>query len=156
LENPLRLAFYISGTFIVSSTFTLFTTELLPKIAEPTWVGTAFLIVYGLVYMNIVFVSTRRYMRRLEGASPVPYILGLATALAPVFWVFLYDAGFTLAIQIMFAAVMTIASFIGAFFGHRAGLKAQVKFQQALHEYLKQSGQLPDELKRPHDNLNKN
>lgn len=56
----------------------------------------------------------------------------------------------------MYLITIIFACALGGYFGERAGIKAQAAFKQQLYEYLKQSGQLPDELKRPHDNLNKN
>lgn len=156
MDNLPRLSFYISGILIISTSFTLFSSELLRKLADPSWVGTAFLLGFGLVYMNIVFVISRRFMRRLEGKSSITYVLGTATGLAPIVWIFIFDAGLTTTMQIVFALTIGFACTLGAYFGHRAGLKAQVKFQRELYEYLKNTGQLPDELKRAHDNLNKN
>lgn len=157
MDNLPRLAFYVSGIPVVSAGLTLLTTDFLPVLADPSWVGTAFLIGYGLMYMNIVFVISRRFMRRLQGSSTIPYVFAALTATIPVIWIFIYDASLTLPLQQLYAGIMVFASFCGAYVGHRAGLKAQIKFQEQLREYLKRTGQhLPDELKRPHDNLPKN
>lgn len=157
MDNLPRFSFYASGVPIVSAGFTLLATDFFSHIGDPSWVGTAFLLGYGLIYMNIVFVLSRRFMRRLNGPSKVPYLFAVLTGLIPAAWIFIYDAGLTQGLQIMFAAVMIIACFLGAYFGHKAGLKAQAKFQQQLLEYLKKTGEhLPDDLKRPHDNLSKN
>ncbi|MFV1882928.1 MAG: hypothetical protein ACMZ7B_00345 [Balneola sp.] len=156
MDNLPRFAFYTSGVFIVSSAFTLFTSELLFLINDPSFKGTAFLIGFGLVYTNIVFVSSRRFMRRLEGPSLAPIIFGTLVALTPVIWIFVYESGLEQSLRIVFAVVVAFGCGLGSHFGHRAGLKAQIQFQQQLEEYLRSTGQLPDELKRPHDNLNKN
>jgi len=156
LDNLPRFSFYLSGVLIVTSAFTLFTSELLFLLADPSIKGTAFLIGFGLVYMNIVFVTSRRFMRRLEGASASPIIFGTLVALAPVIWIFIYDSPLDTTQRIVYTVVVMLGCGLGAHFGHRAGLKAQVVFQQKLQEYLRKSDQLPDDLKRPHDNLNKN
>jgi hypothetical protein len=111
------------------------------KITDPTFVGTLFLFGFGLVYMNIVFVTGRRFMRRLQGASPVPYIFGLLIAIPPLVWVQIYDAGLGDA-NLTFQFVVIVACGLGALFGHRAGLKAQIQFQKNLQEYLKQEQNL--------------
>ena len=156
MDNLPRFAFYTSGIFLISAAFTLFSSELLIKVADPTWVGTVWLLGYGLVYMNIVFVLSRRFMRRQDGASPVPIIFGILVAIVPIIWIFIYDSGLDTQQRIMFAIVMGLACGLGSHFGHKAGLKAQIAFKKKLEEYLKRSGQLPEDLKRPHDNLNKN
>lgn len=150
MDNLPRFSFYLSGVFIVSAAFTLFSSELLFLLNDPSWKGTAFLIGYGLVYTNIVFVTSRRFMRRLEGASATPIIFGTLVAIAPVVWIFIYDSPLDISQRILFAIIVIVGCGLGAHFGHRAGLKAQFEFQKKLEEYLRSSGQLPD------DKLNKN
>ncbi|GAB5410192.1 MAG: hypothetical protein BalsKO_25570 [Balneolaceae bacterium] len=147
MDNLPRFSFYLSGVFIISSAFTLFTSELLFLLADQSIKGTAFLIGFGLVYMNIVFVTSRRFMRRLEGVSPAPIIFGTLVAIAPVVWIFIYDSGLDSTQRIVFAVVIILGCGLGTHFGHRAGLKAQIVFQQRLEEYLRSSGQLPDDSK---------
>lgn len=157
MDNIPRFSFYLSGVFVVSAAFTLVTSEFLYLITDPGWKGTAFLAGYGLVYMNIVFVVSRRFMRRLDGASAAPVVIAAVVALVPIIWIFIYqNTGFDLTNRVIYIAVLIFACGLGAHFGHRAGLKAQIQFRQKLEEYLRKSGRLPDELKRPHDNLNKN
>jgi len=120
---------------MISAIFTLFSSEFLPKITDPSYVGTLFLLGFGLVYMNIIFVTGRRFMRRLQGPNPVPYIFGLLVAAPPLVWVQIYDAGIGDSdLTFMFTVIVGCA--LGSFFGHRAGLKAQVQFQKELQEYL--------------------
>lgn len=126
---------------MMSAAFTLLSSEFLVKITDPSYVGTLFLFGFGLVYMNIVFVTGRRFMRRLQGASPVPYIFGLLVAIPPLVWVQIYDAGLG-DTQMTFMFVVIVACGLGALFGHRAGLKAQVQFQKNIQEYLKKERNL--------------
>ncbi len=95
-------------------------------------------------------------MRRLDGSSNLPYLIGFLVAIVPIIWSFIYDGGLYGNVKFMYIATVIFSCIIGAFFGERSGVKAQVKFKEQLYEYLKQSGQLPDELKRAHDNLNRN
>ncbi|RNC83431.1 MAG: hypothetical protein ED557_11875 [Balneola sp.] len=156
MDNLPRFSFYLSGVFLLSAAFTIFTSELLFLVTDPSLKGTAFLIGFGLVYMNIVFVTSRRFMRRLDGPTPAPYIIAVMVAILPVIWIFIYDSPLDVQQRVVFAVVMVLACGSGAYFGHNAGLKAQVVFQQKLEEYLRNTGRLPDDLQRPHDNLNKN
>lgn len=155
MDNLPRFIFYASGIFIVSAAFTLLSSEFLVKITDPSYVGTLFLLGFGLVYMNLVFISSRRFMRRLQGPNPVPYIFALLVAIPPLVWVSIYDAGLG-DTDLTFMFTVIVACGLGAYFGHRAGQKAQIKFRQNLDEYLKQDDKTPDDLKRSHDNLNKN
>ncbi|MDR9418324.1 hypothetical protein [Gracilimonas sp.] len=141
MDNLPRFIFYASGVFIVSAAFTLFSSEFLKKVADPTYVGTLFLLGFGLVYLNIVFVSGRRFMRRLQGVNPAPYIFGLLVVAPPLAWVNIYDAGLG-DFELTFMFTVILACGLGALLGHRAGLKAQVKFRQNLEEFIKQDQEL--------------
>ena len=137
MGNLPRFIFYCSAVFIASAAFTLLSSEFLKKIADPGFAGTLFLIGFGLVYLNITFVSGRRFMRRLQGVNPAPYIFGLFVVAPPLTWVNIYDAGLG-EFELTFMFTVILAGGLGALLGHRAGLKAQVKFQQNLEEYLNQ------------------
>ncbi len=106
--------------------------------------------------MNITFVVSRRFMRRLEGTSNIPYLFAFLVALPPFAWSFIHETGLFGTIETVYLITLVFGCALGGYFGQRTGIKAQAKFKEQLYEYLKQSGQLPDELKRPHDNLNKN
>lgn len=155
MDNIPRLIFYSFGVLVASAAFTLFSSEFLVKISDPSYVGLLFLLGFGLVYLNIVFVTGRRFMRRLQGANPTPYIFALLVAIPPLVWVQIYDAGLGNA-DLTFQFTVILACGLGAFLGHRTGLKAQAKFQQELREYLNKDEKTPDELKHSHENLNKN
>lgn len=147
MDNLPRFAFYTSGVFIISAAFTLISSEFLYLIADPGWKGTVALIAFGLVYMNIVFVVSRRFMRRLDGPSPAPIIIGILVAMAPVIWIFIYqDAALDNTQRIIYAVIMALGCGLGAHFGHRAGLKAQIKFREKLEEYLRNTGRDPEDL----------
>ena len=154
MDNLPRFSVYISGTLVISAAFTLFTAELLFKIADPTWVGTAFLVGFGLVYMNIVFVVSRRFMRRLEGSTITPYLFAAIVGLFPDVWIFIYTSPLDSAQRIVYAVVMVVGCVLGAYFGHKAGLKSQIIFRQKLEEYLRNTGQLSEDENLSSKNLN--
>lgn len=140
---------------LFSSAIILFTSRFISKVNDPSFVGILVLLGYGLVYMNLVFIWSRRFMRRLQGPSPVPFIFTGITALPPIVWIFIYDAGLGNSFW-LFAFTLLFGCALGGFFGHKAGLKAQIAFRKELEEHLNQNNKLSDDLKRPHDNLNKN
>ncbi len=78
-------------------------------------------------------------MRRLRGSSPVPYIFAVVVGAVPLFWVLTYDAEMGQA-KLVFVFTVIVACALGAYFGHRAGLKAQIAFHESLKEYMRQSG----------------
>lgn len=137
MDNIPRLIFYASGVLIISAAFTLFSSEFLSLITNPGFSGLLVLIGFGLVYMNIIFLTGRRFMRRLRGPNPIPYIFALLVAIPPLVWVQIYDAGLGDS-KLTFMFTIIVACGTGAYFGHRAGLKAQIKFQENMQEFLSQ------------------
>ena len=156
MDNLPRLIFYISGILLLSSGFTLLSTEFMVKMNDPGIVGIIFLLGYGLVYMNITFISSRRFMRRLDGSSNIPYIFGGIISLPPIVWIHIYDSGLYGASFWLFIFVVLFGAALGAWFGHSAGLKAQAAFKESMRKYFEEDEKVPDDLRRPHDKLNKN
>jgi len=144
LDNLPRLIFYLSGLLLISSGFTLLTTDLLPLVNNGTITGTIIFFVFGLVYMGMVSSSSKRYMRRLEGASNVPYVFAIFIFLPPAIWVSIYEGG-TATPPTVYIPMLLVACGAGAYFGHRLGLKAQVKFQENLKAYIEQNRRLQEE-----------
>lgn len=135
MDNIPRIIFYTSGVFLTSAAFTLFTSEFLVKINDPSITGMLFLLGFGLIYLNIVFVTGRRFMRRLTGPNPMPYIFAFFVAAPPLVWTKIYETGLGES-ELTYLFTIIMACGIGAYFGHRTGLKAQVNFQKNLDEYL--------------------
>ncbi len=153
MDNLPRLIFYLSGLLIVSSGFTLLTTDLLPLVNNGTLMGTVVFFLFGLIYMGMVSSSSRRFMRRLQGASNAPYIFAIFVFIPPAFWVSIYEGG-TATSPTVYIPMLLVACGTGAFFGHRLGLKAQVKFQENLKAYLEQDRRLHEEAGNNEDQSN--
>ncbi|MEX2362006.1 MAG: hypothetical protein WD597_00230 [Balneolaceae bacterium] len=141
MDNLPRIIINASGVVVLSAAFIIFTSELLRMVNAPSWTGTLFLIFYGFVYFNFVFASSRRFMRRLNGSSSTPYVFGILIALPPLVWVNIYDAGLGESMA-YFIVVIVIGCGLGAYFGHRAGLKAQITFKENLQKHLDQDNDL--------------
>lgn len=138
MDNIPRLIFYLSGVLIISAGAILFTSEFISQAGAPGIRGVLFLLGYSLIYLNLVLASSRRFMRRLSGKSIIPYVFAILAALPPVVWINIYETNLGES-QPIFAFCILLACGAGAFLGHRAGLKAQVRFQKALEEYLRQN-----------------
>lgn len=140
MDNIPRLLFYSSGTLIVSTAFTLLTTELLKLVSNTSFLGTIILLFFGLIYMNMTFISSRRFYRRLESESNTPYYFGFLVFLPVIIWINIYDTGLGWA-EYLYVGTIFFACALGAFFGKKAGFKAQQKFKAELSKYLNQDSQ---------------
>ncbi len=150
MNNLPRLLFYISGLLFISAAFIIFTSELLTKVNDGTTFGTVLFFVYGLVYMSMVSQSSKRYMRRLQGPTLVPYIFGVIVFISPAAWAIIYKGGEATS-PILFVPMLFIACACGSWFGHKMGLKAQIKFQHDLQTYLEREERLSNQSR---DNQN--
>lgn len=145
MNNLPRFFFYLTGIVTISAAFIIFTSgDILTKVNDGTTTGTILFFAYGLVYMNIVALSSKRFMRRLNGPSPAAYIFGISVFAPPAVWLNIYDGD--LATQPFILVILIgIACAAGAYFGHRMGLKAQIKFQQDLADYLARQQRIYDD-----------
>ena len=144
MDNLPRFIFYLSGLLIISSALTLFTTDLLPLVNNGTTIGTIVFFAFGLAYMNIVTITSRRFMRRLPGPTAAPYVFAIFAFIPPAVWVNIYQGG-TATSPMVFVPMLLVACGTGAYFGHRLGIKAQLKFQENLRAYIEQDRRLHDE-----------
>lgn len=149
-----RFIAYASGLLVVALAAILFTNSFIIYVNEDGLIGTLALFGFGLVYMNLVFAISRRFIRKLTEPTNIQYYFAAIAFLPPAVWVNIYDTGLAEGVYI-FLITLAFGCVVGGYFGNRSGLKQQVIFQQKLKEALEQHS-TPEELQRPHDNLNKN
>jgi hypothetical protein len=154
LNNLPRLIFYLTGLLIISGAFTLITSDLLTKVNDGTTFGTILFFFFGLIYMNIVTISSRRFMRRLDGATVAPYVFAIFVLLPPAIWVNVYQGGSATS-PAVYVPMLLVAVGTGAYFGYRLGLKAQVKFQENLKAYFEQDKRLHSDPSEQEDESSK-
>ncbi|HAH50637.1 MAG TPA: hypothetical protein DF712_04325 [Balneola sp.] len=150
MNNLPRFIFYLTGLLIISGAFTLLTSDLLTKVNNGTILGTVLFFFFGLIYMNMVTISSRRFMRRLEGATVAPYVFAIFVLLPPAVWVNLYQGGSATS-PAVYVPMLLVAVGTGAYFGHRLGLKAQIKFQENLKAYFEQDRRLHSDPAKEED-----
>lgn len=156
MDNLPRFIFYLTGLLIVSGAFTLLTSDLLPRVNDGTTIGTIIFFFFGLVYMNMVTITSRRFMRRLEGPSVAPYAFAILIFIPPAVWVTIYQGG-TATSPTVYIPMLLVACGTGAYFGNRLGLKAQITFQENLKAYFEQDKRLhsdPQEVEEENSKSN--
>lgn len=141
MDNLPRFIFYITGILVISAGFTLISSDALPRINDGTTFGTILFFIMGLIYMNMVTAASRRFMRRLDGPSAAPYVFAIIIFLPPSIWVYIYQDGGATS-PTVYIPMLLVACGTGAYFGHRLGLKAQIKFQENLKAYFEQDKRL--------------
>jgi len=135
-EQLPRMSFYLSGVMLISGAFTIFSSELYPYVLQSWLHSIGIFLGLGLVYLNMIRVISRRYMRRLDRHSRMPWFFSGVIGGIPLFWISIYDTAWPLSYHLLYAGIIILFSVLGAFLGHRSGLKAQMEFQDQLRRYM--------------------
>ena len=131
-----RMAFYISGLLVVSGAFTIFSSELFPYVLKSILHSIGIFLGLGLVYFNMIRISSRRYMRKLDGPSKMPKVFAILIGGLPLFWISIYDTGWPLTTLLIYVGIVLFFSALGAYLGQKAGQKAQKLFRKQLKAYF--------------------
>jgi len=151
MENWQRAFAYSTFIMVIGLAIVIFSEEFVQFIQYPGWRGYAALFGYGIVYLNFAYVLTKRFVTKTAQFDNYAYVLAILMVSGPVFWTFLKDLKLLPYGQFLFIADITIASLTGAFFGIKQGLIKKKDYFRRIREQ-----QMENEMKRPHDNINKN
>lgn len=145
-----RYFMFTTSALVVGLAIIIFTEPLLTYIEDPGWKGYISLMGYGLVYLNICYGMNRRFIRKVRNGDLLGYILGLLIFLPPAVWVYVKDVGLYNN-RTLFLLTLFFACMLGTYYGIRSGY---IKQRQLADQ--QNNSDLPEDLKRPHDNLNRN
>ncbi|HKK45908.1 MAG TPA: hypothetical protein VJ964_10320 [Balneolaceae bacterium] len=153
MKNWQRAFAYTSGALVLGLLLIVVSHNFIQYVARPTTAGYLFLVGFGLVFLNLNFGFSRRFSIKAPNQKWVCFLMALFTIGPTLFWVYtkdvkLGDARLEFVLTVIFSAVL------GSIFGIRRGLakrKIYLKELQELEEH-----EMPNSLKRPHDDLNKN
>lgn len=156
MNNVPRFFAYTTGTLLIAAAVIVFSNQYISYAGRDDTMGLIALLAYGLVYMNLVFGVSRRFIRKLPEGQPtnIQYVFAALSFLPVLIWINVFDTGLGDSI-LLFHIVIIFACSLGGYFGHRSGLRQQEEFWNKVRDSYA-GEELPDELKRPHDNLNKN
>ena len=87
----------------------------------------------------MTLVTSRRFLRKLETTSNLPYIFGLLIAIVPILWLFMITNGLYGSVKIVYILSISLACLVGSYFGQKAGEKAQITYKKQLREYLEKN-----------------
>lgn len=148
-----RVIAYLTGCVVVGLAIVIFTHSFFKFANEPGTAGYLTLFGFGLVFLNLAFAVNRRFILKSEHHRALHYLFSF-TILAPtLLWIFTKDEGLGSSF-LTFTLTVSFAAFLGTYFGIRRGLSRRAQYWETRSEY--DDEEMPDELKRTHDNLNKN
>lgn len=143
---------YITGAVVIGLLLIIISNSYIQFVAEEGLTGYLILIAFGLVYLNLGFGISRRFVIKARNADYICYLMSLLIVIPTLFWVFTKDTGLGVA-KIYFVFTVLFSPLLGAYFGIRRGKVKRAEYIQKLRE---EDRELPDQLKRPHDDLKQN
>lgn len=152
MTNWQRIFAFITGAIVFGLLLIIISNSYIQYVAHEGTTGYLFLLGFGLIYLNLNFGLSRRFTIKARDLDWVSYLMAILTILPTIFWVYTKDVGLG-AMQLLFVLTTMFSAFLGTYFGIRRGIVKRNKYIQQLRE---DDQDLPDSLKRPHDDLNVN
>ena len=153
MDHWQRVFAYTTGALVIGLLLIVFTNAFLGYVSEPGSTGYLVLLAYGFIFLNLGYGVNRRFALKSDRAPALHYTLALLMVGPTLFWVFGKDTGLGDQ-RLVFTATIIFAVVLGTYFGIKKGISKRKTYLRQIYE--EQDREMPDELKRPHDDLNKN
>lgn len=150
--NWQRTFAYITGAFVFGLLLIIISNNYIQYVTHEGSTGYLFLFGFGLVFLNLNYGISRRFTIKALKPQGICYTITFLTILPTIFWVYTKDVGLG-QFQLIFALTVIFSATLGTFFGIRRGIVKRAEYIRQLRE---DKQDLPDSLKRPHDDLNRN
>lgn len=153
IDHWQRLFAYTTGSIVIGLLLIVFTHSLLQYVNAEGATGYVALMAYGFVYLNLGYGLNRRFALKAKRIPALHYTLSFLMAVPTLLWIFTKDEG--LGDQLfIFTVTILFAVFLGTYFGIKRGSLKRSEYLGRIRE--EQEEKMPDDLKRPHDDLSKN
>lgn len=153
LDHWQRVFAYTTGAVVIGLLIIVFTHSFLKYVSMPGSTGYLVLLAYGLVFLNLGFGVNRRFALKADRIPAIHYSLSALMVAPTLLWIYTKDEG--LGNQLLvFTATIIFAVFLGTYYGIKRGSGKRNAYLRRVYE--EQEREMPDDLKRPHDDLSKN
>lgn len=152
MNNWQRNFAFISGALVLGLLLIVVSHKFIHFVDRDDTTGYLFLLGFGLVYLNLNFGISRRFIIKAVDMNWICYLMAGLTVAPTIFWVYTKDVGLGQS-ELLFVVVTIFSAFLGTYYGIRRGIAKREIYIRQLRE---EERELPDSLKRPHDDLNKN
>lgn len=152
MNNWQRTFAFTSGSLVLGLLLIVISHNFIQYVNQEGTAGLLFLLGFGLVYLNLNFGISRRFIIKEANLNWICYLMAVFTIGPTIFWVYTKDVGLGQS-ELLFVIVTIFSAFLGTYFGIRRGLVKREIYIQRLRE---DEQELPDSLKRPHDDLSRN
>lgn len=143
---------YITGSIVIGLLLIILTNSFIQYVAYRGTTGYLVLLAFGLVYLNLGFGISRRFVIKAVQMEWLSYLMAVLIIVPTLLWVFTKDMGLGPA-RMVFGLTTLFSPLLGTYFGIRRG---RVKRAEYIRKAREEDRELPDGLKRPHNDLKKN
>lgn len=137
MQDKARFFAYSTWVIMISLAIIIFSDQFLYLVSEPGWLGLVVLLCFGLIYMNLSYNATKRFIRKVPAPTQAHYALGVLIFLPPACWILFVRTTITTN-ELLLLAILTLACGLGVYYGNRAGIRARYVYIQKLKEYQNQ------------------
>lgn len=145
---------YITGSIVIGLLLIVISNSYIQYAGQPGMTGYLVLIAFGLIYLNLAFGISRRFVIKAIDQNWICYLMSFLVIAPTLLWVFTKNMGLDEAGRIYFVGTVIFAALLGTYYGIRRGIVKRTKYIQQLSE--KEKRDLPDDLKRPHNDVSHN
>lgn len=153
MDHWQRVFAYTTGALVIGLLLIVFTNSFLVYVSEPGSTGYLVLLAYGFVFLNLGYGVNRRFALKSDRIPALHYSLALLMVAPTLIWIYTKDTGLG-SQQFVFTTTIIFAVMLGTYFGIKKGTARRNTYLRQI--YKERDREMPDELKRPHDDLNKN
>jgi|SRR6056297_1863902 len=153
MDHWQRVFAYTTGALVIGLLIIVFTNSFLVYVSEPGSTGYLVLLAYGFVFLNLGYGVNRRFALKSDRIPALHYLLALLMVAPTLGWVYSKDTGLG-SQQFVFTATIVFAVFLGTYYGIKKGSARRNAYLRQI--FKDREREMPDDLKRPHDDLNKN
>lgn len=153
MNNLYRNLAYGTGCLVIGLAVVVFTHGFIELADRQGFAGYFVLFAFGFAFFSLCFAMNRRFMLKSDRHISLNYSFSFLIIAPTLFWAFgnspeLDDTLLT------FVLVVVLAALLGTYAGSRYGVAKRDSYKARTREQEEEP--LPEDLKRPHDDISKN
>lgn len=152
MDHWQRMFAYGTGCLVIGLAVVVFTHRFITLAAQPGFTGYFVLFAFGLAFFSLCFAMNRRFMLKSDRHLFFNYFFSFLIIAPTLFWALTKNTALNNTL-LVFVLVCLIAAYLGTFAGSRYGVTKRDALRK---QAAKDEEELPDDLKRPHDDMSRN
>lgn len=153
MNHWMRDTAYGTGCLVIGLAVVVFTHKFIVLADRPGFTGYFTLFAFGLAFFSLCFAMNRRFMLKSDRNLWLNYSFSFLIVVPTLFWAAWHTPELDDTL-LTFTLVVLLAAYLGTYAGTRYGVDKRDAYLARIKE--DQEEPLPDDLKRPHDDISNN